>query len=66
MNSAMKIKIADIDIFYLAYDEPNKQQQLMSCISIERETKPKKKWVASLVSCVMEVEDQVKNTVEEN
>tara|TARA_X000001036_G_scaffold291599_1_gene270923 strand:+ start:361 stop:663 length:303 start_codon:yes stop_codon:yes gene_type:complete len=48
------------------YDEPNKQQQLMSCISIERETKPKKKWVASLVSCVMEVEDQVKNTVEEN
>ena len=48
------------------YDEPRKQQQLMSCISIERETKPKKKWVASLVSCVMEVEDQVKNTVEGN
>ena len=48
------------------YDEPSKQQQLTSCISIERETKPKKKWVASLVSCVMEVEDQVKNTVEGN
>ena len=48
------------------YDEPRKQQQLMSCISIERETKPKKKWVASLVSCVMEVEDQVKNPVEGN
>ena len=48
------------------YDEPSKQQQLTSCISIERETKPKKKWVASLVSCVLEVEDQVKNTVEEN
>ena len=26
MNSAMKIKIADIDIFYLSYDEPNKQE----------------------------------------
>ena len=48
------------------YDEPNKQQQLMSCISIERETKPKKKWVATFVSCVLEVEDQVKNTVDEN
>ena len=48
------------------YDEPRKQQQLMSCISIERETKPKKKWIASLVSCVLEVEDQVKNTVEGN
>ena len=46
------------------YDEPNKQQQLMSCISIERETKPKKKWVASLGSCVLEVENQVKNTFE--
>ena len=48
------------------YDEPSKQQQLMSCISIERETKPKKKWVATFVSCVLEVEDQVKNTVDEN
>ena len=48
------------------YDEPSKQQQLTSCISIERETKPKKKWVASLVSCVLEVEDQVKNTFDEN
>ena len=48
------------------YDEPRKQQQLMSCISIERETKPKKKWVATFVSCVLEVEDQVKNTVDEN
>ena len=48
------------------YDDPNKQQQLMSCISIERETKPKKKWVATFVSCVLEVEDQVKNTVEGN
>ena len=26
MSSAMKIKIADIDIFYLSYDEPNKQE----------------------------------------
>ena len=55
-----------VEYFPDVFDKPKQQKLFINCMLNERKTKPRKRWVFSLASCVLSVDEQVYEAFEAN